>query len=107
LIDGKIKVGGKIPNGRTFANLFAGEKTDAVDFAFPNARFDGQHIRELYPIHASYLANEFQPKFDMEDLLNLSNQSSYLKPMIDGAPSPAFSARAYNGPRSIPAPART
>jgi hypothetical protein len=41
---------------------------------------------------ASILAKEFQPKFDVQDLLNLPNYSIYLKLMIDGAPSPPFSA---------------
>ena len=41
---------------------------------------------------ASVLAKEFQPKFDVEDLLNLPNRNIYLKLMIDGAPSQPFSA---------------
>jgi len=41
---------------------------------------------------APYLAREFQPTFDVGDLLNLPNYSIYLKLMIDGAPSKAFSA---------------
>jgi energy-coupling factor transporter ATP-binding protein EcfA2 len=41
---------------------------------------------------APYLAEEFQPKFDVEDLLNLPNFHIYLKLMIDGAPSMVFSA---------------
>ena len=44
------------------------------------------------PEDASILAKEFQPKFDVEDLLNLPNQSIYLKLMIDGMPSRPFSA---------------
>ncbi|MCU1292800.1 MAG: hypothetical protein JWP08_1650 [Bryobacterales bacterium] len=42
---------------------------------------------------APYLAREFWPKFEVEDLLNLPNHSIYLKLMIDGAPSPPFSGR--------------
>jgi hypothetical protein len=42
---------------------------------------------------ASLLAKEFQPKFDLQDLLNLPNYSIYLKLMIDGALSTPFSAR--------------
>jgi len=42
---------------------------------------------------APYLAREFQPKFDVEDLINLPNHHIYLKLMIDGAPSQPFSAR--------------
>mgnify|MGYP003650188510 CR=1 FL=1 len=44
------------------------------------------------PEDASILTKEFQPKFDGEDLLNLPNQSIYLKLMIDGTPSKPFSA---------------
>ncbi len=42
--------------------------------------------------NAPYLAKEFQSKFDMEDLVNLPNRSIYLKLMIDGTSSVAFSA---------------
>jgi len=41
---------------------------------------------------APYLAKEFQPKFDVEDLINLPNYHIYLKLMIDGTPSQPFSA---------------
>ncbi len=41
---------------------------------------------------APYLAREFQPTFEVEDLLNLPNHHIYLKLMIDGAPGRAFSA---------------
>lgn len=41
---------------------------------------------------APYLAREFQPKFDVEDLINLPNFRVYLKLMIDGTPSMPFSA---------------
>ena len=44
------------------------------------------------PEDATILANEFQPKFEVLDLLNLSNRSIYLKLMIDGTPSKPFSA---------------
>lgn len=44
------------------------------------------------PEDASLLADEFQPKFDVIDLLNLPNENVYLKLMIDGSPSQAFSA---------------
>jgi hypothetical protein len=44
------------------------------------------------PDDASVLAKELLPKFDAQDLLNLPNQSIYLKLMIDGTPSPPFSA---------------
>ena len=45
------------------------------------------------PEDASNLAKEFQPKFGVEDLLNLPNHDIYLKLMIDGTPSRAFSGR--------------
>jgi hypothetical protein len=44
------------------------------------------------PEDASLLAKEFQPKFDVEDLLNLPNRAIYLRLMIDGTPSRPFSA---------------
>jgi hypothetical protein len=46
------------------------------------------------PEDAPLLAAEFQPKFEVLDLLNLPNRSLYLKLMIDGAPSVPFSANA-------------
>ena len=50
------------------------------------------------PEDAPILAKEFQPEFEVEDLLNLPNYSIYLKLMIDGVPSRAFSARASDMP---------
>lgn len=44
------------------------------------------------PEDASILAREFQPKFGIEDLLNLPNRDIYLKLMIGGTPSAPFSA---------------
>jgi type IV secretory pathway TraG/TraD family ATPase VirD4 len=44
------------------------------------------------PDDATILASEFQPKFEVLDLLNLPNCSIYLKLMIDGTPSQPFSA---------------
>jgi hypothetical protein len=44
------------------------------------------------PEDMSVLAKEFQPKIGVEDLLNLPNHRIYLKLMIDGTPSRAFSA---------------
>lgn len=46
---------------------------------------------------AASLAKEFQPTFDTHDLLNLPNHALYLKLMIDGTPSRAFSARTLPG----------
>jgi hypothetical protein len=46
----------------------------------------------LGPEDAEVLAREFQPKFDGRDILNLRNRDIYVKLMIDGAPSPPFSA---------------
>lgn len=45
------------------------------------------------PEDASVLARHFQPTFDVLDLLNLPNYDFYLKLMIDGTPSKAFSGR--------------
>jgi DNA helicase HerA-like ATPase len=44
------------------------------------------------PEDAGVLAKEFQPKIGVIDLVNLPNFSIYLKLMIEGAPSQAFSA---------------
>jgi hypothetical protein len=38
------------------------------------------------------IAREFEPVFDPHDLVNLPNHNVYLKLMIDGMPSRAFSA---------------
>ncbi len=45
------------------------------------------------PEDATILAKEFQPEFDVHDLLNLPNYGIYLKLMIDGQPGKPFSAR--------------
>lgn len=44
------------------------------------------------PEDAAVLAKEFQPKFDVQDILNLPNRNIFLKLMIGGAPSQSFSA---------------
>lgn len=41
---------------------------------------------------AALIAKEFEPVFGRRDLLNLPNHEIYLKLMIDGTPSPPFSA---------------
>lgn len=45
------------------------------------------------PEDADILAKEFQPTFDVLNLLNLPNRHIYLKLMIEGTPSKPFSAR--------------
>jgi type IV secretory pathway VirB4 component len=40
---------------------------------------------------APLIAKEFQPRFGLEDLVNLPNRSFYVKLMIDGTPSRPFS----------------
>jgi hypothetical protein len=47
---------------------------------------------------AGFFAREFQPRFDVEDMLNLPNRSFYLRLMIDGAPSVPFSAELLQRP---------
>ncbi len=42
---------------------------------------------------APLIAKEMQPRFGVEDLINLPNYDIYLKLMIDGVPSRPFSAR--------------
>lgn len=54
------------------------------------------------PADAVVLAAEFQPVFDVEDLLNLPNHRIYLKLMIEGAPSAPFSAATFP-PSELPA----
>jgi len=53
------------------------------------------------PDDAILLAREFQPKFDVLDLLNLPNYWTYLKLMIDGTPSPPFSATTVISPSTM------
>ena len=52
------------------------------------------------PDDARIISREFEPVFDIQDLLNLGNHSIYLKLMIDGAPSKPFSATTIE-PRSL------
>jgi hypothetical protein len=42
---------------------------------------------------AAYLAREFEPVFETQDLIGLPNHRIYLRLMIDGEPSKPFSAR--------------
>jgi type IV secretory pathway TraG/TraD family ATPase VirD4 len=48
------------------------------------------------PEDAGVMAAEFQPVFQTIDLMNLPNRDFYLKLMIDGAPSKAFSGCTLN-----------
>lgn len=50
------------------------------------------------PEDAFILAEEFAPRFGVQDLLNLPNRNIYLKLMIDGSPSVPFSARTLRSP---------
>ncbi len=56
------------------------------------------------PEDARGLAAEFQPRFDVLDLINLANRDIYLKLMIDGAPSLPFSATTLAPERLAPPP---
>jgi hypothetical protein len=49
----------------------------------------------LGPEDAPLLAREMEPSFTSFDLMNLPNHSIYMKLMIDGAPSPPFSANTF------------
>jgi hypothetical protein len=49
------------------------------------------------PEDAVILGREFQTRFEPIDLLNLANHDIYLRLMIDGAPSPPFSATTIMG----------
>lgn len=53
---------------------------------------------------APFLAREFQPKFDAEDLINLPNHRIYLRLMIDGMPSRPFSASIATQRRALLGP---
>lgn len=55
---------------------------------------------------AGFLAKEFEPTFSALDLINLPNRHLYLRLMIDGSPSPPFSARTLDLSTSAP-PARS
>jgi hypothetical protein len=50
---------------------------------------------------AGYFAREFQPTFDVYDLIGLANYHIYLKLMIDGAASKPFSAKTLPPPTAI------
>lgn len=45
---------------------------------------------------AEVMAREFQPTFGVLDLISLANRDLYVKLMIDGTPSPPFSARSLD-----------
>jgi hypothetical protein len=45
---------------------------------------------------AGFLSREFQPMFDVVDVINLPNRDIYLKLMIDGTPCQPFSASTIN-----------
>lgn len=47
----------------------------------------------LGPEDAAVISREMQPSFDVLDMLNLPNYNFYVKLMIDGTPSGAFSGR--------------
>ncbi len=48
---------------------------------------------------AKYLASEFYPVFDINDLINLPNHHIYLKLLINGVTSQAFSATTFAPPK--------
>ncbi|MBX3024681.1 type IV secretion system DNA-binding domain-containing protein [bacterium] len=50
------------------------------------------------PEDADLLAQEFGPTFSALDMINLPNRHIYLKLMVDGVPSPPFSARTFRLP---------
>jgi hypothetical protein len=92
----------------SFANMMAELRKFGVGLTLAN-----QHLQQLEPEirhavlgnagtlvsfrvgaeDAGFLAREFEPVFNREDLMNLPNWSFYLRVMIDGAPSKPFSAR--------------
>jgi len=52
------------------------------------------------PEDAGILAREFQPKFEVEDLINLPNRDIYLKLVIDGTPSSHLAREPWTSHRS-------
>jgi hypothetical protein len=52
---------------------------------------------------AVVMEREFQPTFGVLDLISLANRDLYVKLMIDGTPSPPFSARSLPQPSEAPA----
>lgn len=52
----------------------------------------------LGPADAALLEQEFAPTFSALDLMNLPNRHIYLKLMVDGVPTPPFSARTLAPP---------
>jgi len=50
-------------------------------------------------VDARYMAKEFFPVFDFDDIARLPNYTIYLKLMIDGTPSRAFSAETLMRPK--------
>jgi len=53
------------------------------------------------PEDAQIMAREFEPAFDVLDLVNLPNYDFYVKLMIDGAPSRPFSASTLSATREL------
>src|SRR5437867_7000207 len=53
------------------------------------------------PESARYLAPQFGPVFDKEDLMNIGRYNIYMKLMINGIPSRPFSMRALLPTRTI------
>lgn len=50
---------------------------------------------------ANYLAKEFAPIFNSEDLINLNSREMYLKMSVDGRLTPPFSAKTLDVPKNI------
>lgn len=55
---------------------------------------------------ARFFAREFQPVFDVEDMIGLPNYHIYLKLMIDGTTSRPFSAKTLSPPKAGRSPKR-
>ena len=55
---------------------------------------------------ARYMEKEFYPIFKAVDFVNLANYSIYIKLMINGVPSKAFSANSLS-PEELPHPYKT
>jgi hypothetical protein len=76
--------------------ILAMQFVEQVDETLRNALFENVGTLIAFrvgPESAQLVAREFRPVFDATDLMNLPRYHIYLRLMINGVPSPPFSAR--------------
>ena len=76
-------------------DLAAAGKTNGPGLIVADAEMEVAHFA-VGPEDAMVIAQQMQPVFGVLDLLNLPNHHFYVKLMIDGVPSRAFSGRIFN-----------